>query len=212
MRALTPELLQLAALSGAFWTALWLYRGAQPLRFVAALGLGAGLAHLGWALLHLPIVLRHPWSLLGAAGFSALFVPLGLLALTPTAASLAPLPLALAVARLGCLAAGCCHGPRGEPTPLLAMTGLALLHLVVRRLPERRVVGSVLAGLGGVRLATEPWRAPPPSGEPLIQPSAIAALWMALGLVAVLLGGVAPATRGGAGSTARARRAPVRRA
>lgn len=51
------ELLQLAALCAAFWTAALLYRGDRPVRFVAALGFGAVLAHAGFALLHLPAVI-----------------------------------------------------------------------------------------------------------------------------------------------------------
>jgi hypothetical protein len=36
--------------------------------------------------------------------------------LAPWPQAFATLPLALAVARLGCLVGGCCHGPAGEPT------------------------------------------------------------------------------------------------
>lgn len=180
---MSAEWLQIAALLGAFWTAVLLYRGDRPMRFVAALALGAGLAHGGWALLHLPAVLEHPWALLDVSrGFSVLFFPLGLLLLTPTASAFATLPLALAVARLGCLAAGCCHGVAGEPTPLVEIGGLALLHLVVRRLPAHSVVPAVLVGIGLVRLATEPWRAAPPLGAPIVPPAVVAALWATAGI------------------------------
>jgi hypothetical protein len=171
--------LHAAALCAAFWTAALLYRGDRPARFVTALALGAALAHGGWALLHLPAVLDRPQALLDVSrGFSVLFAPLGLLLLTPTPAALATLPLALAVARTGCLAAGSCHGPAGQPTPLVEIAGLLVLHAGLRRVPERWVVPAVLAGFGGLRLATEPWRAEPPLGEPLIAPGALAALWV----------------------------------
>lgn len=172
------DLLQLVALCAAFWTALLLYRGERPLRFVAGLALGALFAHLGWALLQLPAVARQSaWLLDVSSGFSVLFVPLGPLLLTPSAAALATLPLALGVARSGCLAAGCCHGPAGEPTPLAEIAGLVALHAGIARLPERRVVPAVLAGLALLRLATQPWRAAPPLGEPLLAPSTLAAVW-----------------------------------
>jgi hypothetical protein len=194
----SPEALQRAALCGAFWTAVWLYRGDRPARFVTGLVLGAGLAHLGWSLLHLPVVPAHPGTLLDVSrGFSVLFVPLGVLLLTPNAAALATLPLGLAVARLGCVAAGCCHGPHGEPTPIVEIGGLAMLHAGIRCLPERWVVPTVLAGVGLVRLVTEPWRGTPPLGVPLVAPAALAALWAAAGLasaavVAASCAGFAP--------------------
>jgi hypothetical protein len=184
---MSAYLLQILALSGAFWTAVFLYyrreQAGNPGRFVFGLGLGALLAHLGWALLHLPLVREHPWAVLDPAkGFCVLFVPLGPLLLTPWAAALSTLPLALAVARLGCLVAGCCGGAHGEPTPLYEIAGLVALHAVVWRLPDRWVVPTVLAGLGLVRLGVEPWRAAPPLGEPMVSAATIAALWLALGL------------------------------
>ena len=144
-----------------------LYRGTRPSRFVAGLALGAACAHAGWALLHLDEVRAHPWALLDpTTGFAVLFVPLGLAALERSAAAFAALPLALAVARLGCLAAGCCHGPAGEPTPLAEVTGLVALHFAVRRLPSCGILPAVLVGFGLLRLVLEPWRAQPPLGPP----------------------------------------------
>ena len=183
---MSAPLLQLLALFGAFWTALALYarrsHSPEPARFVGALGLGAVFAHLGWAVLHVPAVAAHPSALLDPArGLTVLFVPLGLLLLERSAAAFASLPLALAVARLGCLAAGCCHGAAGEPTPVYEAAGLVMLHGVVSRLPERRVAPAVLGGFGLVRLLVEPWRAPPPLGEPLAPAAWIAAAWIAGG-------------------------------
>jgi hypothetical protein len=182
----SAHLLQLLALFGAFWTAIALYArqspSPAPARFVTALGLGAVFAHLGWAVLHWPAVAAHPSALLDPArGLTVLFVPLGLVLLERSPAAFASLPLALAVARLGCLATGCCHGPEGEPTPLYEIGGLVVLHGVVHRLPARSVTPAVLAGFGLMRLATEPLRAMPPLGEPLVSPASIAAAWIAGG-------------------------------
>jgi hypothetical protein len=189
----------------AFWVAVLLYaprrdRADSGVRFVVGLVLGASLAHVGWAMLHLPRVLEHPGALLDATGFSAAFVPLGLLFAAPwrappaarerwLAAALGALPLALSVARVGCVAAGCCHGvptdlawlrPR-HPTVSYELVLLAALHVAVARVPERHVPAAVLAGLGAIRLAVEPWRAPPPLGEPVVSPALLGAAWIAAG-------------------------------
>jgi len=182
----STQLLQLSALFGAFWTAIALYAqrspSPAPARFVGALGLGAVFAHLGWAALHWPAVAANPAALLDPTrGLTLLFVPLGLLLLERSPAAFASLPLAFAVARLGCLATGCCHGPEGEPTPLTEIAGLVALHGVVRRLPALWVTPTVLAGVGLLRLATEPLRAMPPLGEPLVPASVIATAWIAGG-------------------------------
>jgi hypothetical protein len=182
----SAHLLQLLALFGAFWTAIAFYAqrspSPAPARFVGALGLGAVFAHLGWAVLHWPAVAAHPSALLDPArGLTLLFVPLGLLLMERSPAAFASLPLAFAVARLGCLATGCCHGPEGEPTPLTEIGGLVVLHGVTRRLPARSVTPGVLAGFGLIRLATEPLRATPPLGEPLVPAAWIAAAWIAGG-------------------------------
>jgi hypothetical protein len=184
---MSAYVLQILALCGAFWTAVFLFHRREPtdrsVRFVLALGLGALFAHVGWALLHLPLVREHPWAVLDPAkGFCVLFVPLGPLLLAPWGTALSTLPLAIAVARLGCLAAGCCGGANGEPTQLYEIAGLVALHTAVWRLPDRWVTPAVLAGLGLVRLAVEPWRAAPPLGEPMVSAATLAALWVALGL------------------------------
>ncbi|MDH3213295.1 MAG: prolipoprotein diacylglyceryl transferase [Myxococcales bacterium] len=184
--AVSGQFLQLLALCSAFWTALALYARRSPspqtLRFAAALGLGAIFAHLGGALLHLPAVAEGPSALLDPArDTTVLLVPLALPLLERSPAAFASLPLALAVARLGCLAAGCCHGASGEPTPLVEIAGLLVLHAIVSRRPGHQVAAVVLGGFGLVRLLVEPLRAPPPLGEPLVPAAWIAAAWIALG-------------------------------
>ena len=188
---------QLALLCAAFWTAVFLYRGERPQRFVAGLGLGAVAGHLGWAALHAPEVWVHPWVLLDpAVGFCVLFVPLGLLLCERSAAAFRTLPPALAVARLGCIAAGCCHGtptalpwaPGGlHPTPLYEIVGLLMLHAASRGVSDGWLVPCVLGGLGLVRLVVDPLRAAPALGEPLLPSAWIAGAWVALALTCVTL-------------------------
>ncbi|MEN8184241.1 MAG: prolipoprotein diacylglyceryl transferase family protein [Myxococcota bacterium] len=217
--------LQLGLLCVAFWTAVLGFRsrqirGVSAIHFVAGLGLGAVFAHGGWVLLHVDQVAQHP-ELIGnpALGRSVLFFPLGLLALTPARASaatrrawldasFAALPPALAVARLGCLVAGCCGGlPIGgefflkwHPTPLYEMGGLWLLGLIIRGCPSGLVAPVVLAGFGAVRAAVDPLRAPAPLGSPLLPPGLLALAWLvagaALGLRPLREAVSAPSSRG----------------
>jgi hypothetical protein len=188
------------ALSGAFWMAIFDYLrrggGAESgTRFVAGLVLAAASAHLGGALLHLDVVMLRPRALLDpAAGQSVLFAPLGVLAVAPReraarerflATAIGSLPPAFAVARLGCLARGCCHGISGafgaHPTRLYEIAGLLSLAEGTRRIPAAWVGPVTLAGFGALRLLTEPFRAPHPLGEPLIPPAALAIGWIAIG-------------------------------
>lgn len=208
---MTPATIQWLALSAAFWVALACYRRrdtADTGRFAVGLVLGALSAHVGWALLHVDRVVAEPRAWFWPAGWSVLFVPLGLLAATPwhrgrerrerfLRASGASLPLALATARLGCLAVGCCHGlpidrpfdvglgddaVARHPTALYDIAGLVLLHGVARWVPPPRVAPVVLGGFGLLRLAIEPWRAEPPLGPPIVPSGWIAALWVAAAL------------------------------
>ena len=191
-------LLQPVAWCAAFWTALFLYTRraspAQPLRFACALVLGVALAHAGWLLLHAPVVrlalLARPGLLFDPSlGFCVLFLPLGPLLLERSAAAFASLPLALAVARVGCLAAGCCQGTPTSapwavaglhPTALYEITGLLVLHGVVSRSDDWRAAPLVLGGIGALRLLIDPLRATPPLGAPIVPPAAIAAAWLTL--------------------------------
>ena len=195
---MSRALLQPLAWCAAFWTALFLYtrraHPARPLRFACALALGAVLAHAGWLLLHLPVLwpaLRaRPGLLLDPSlGFCVLFVPLGPLLLERSAAAFASLPLALAVARLGCLAAGCCQGlPTAlpwavagrHPTALYEIAGWLVLNGAVSRADARFATPLVLGGLGALRLLIEPLRSAPALGAPVVPPAAIAGAWVAI--------------------------------
>jgi hypothetical protein len=179
--------LQIIALIGAFWTALAGCRTrseASSLRCVVALASGAAATHLGWALLH-PLWLRlHPtWLLDPGAGFCTLFLPLGIGLVTRDPGLWRSLPRALAVARLGCVMAGCCHGLHGERTPAIEIAGLAILHRELQRARKHWTVPAFLIGFGSIRLAVEPWRAPPP-----IPGSLDIAGWIALGWVGLGVG------------------------
>ena len=188
------------ALGGAFWMAIFVYlrRGGEAesgTRFVAGLALAGASAHLGWALLHLQDVMAHPRVLLNpAAGHSVLFAPLGILALSPgtraareryLAAALGSLPEAFAVARLGCLASGCCQGTLAvfgiDAIPLGEIAGLLALARWTRRLPAAWVGPATLSGFGTLRLLSETFRAPAPLGEPLLSPSVLGIGWVAVG-------------------------------
>lgn len=127
------------------------------LRFALGLWLGVVFAHLGWALLHWPAVVREPRWLLAPGGVSVLFFPLGVLAVAPWRESLAALPRALLVARLGCLPYACCYASPWQALPELA--AWAGLHLAVRARPREAAL-LVLAGFGLVRLLSEPLRVP----------------------------------------------------
>ena len=208
------ESAQSLALWAAFWAAVLSFRrcASEPagaLRFVLALVCGAVFAHVGWALLHLPRVSRHPAILLDASrGFTLLTVPLGVLLAIPwrrsrgdrdrfLASALRALPLAFAVAKLGCLAAGCCRGlpmdrfwgvvsastPPLHPTVLYEAAGFTLLHAALRHRSDAWVAPVFAFGFGAIRLSVEPLRAPPPLGEPAIPVAVLAAAWLIASLL-----------------------------
>lgn len=197
-----------------FWVAVAVHARRSPdgegsLRLPIGLALGALLAHLGWAILHLDEVSRHPLALLDVStGMSVLFVPLGLLLVALPAprderrrflaAALGSLPLALAMARVGCVVAGCCHGitsdvawalPLGpdeqmrHPTALYEIAGLLGLATAVHLLPAGLTASAVLVGMGALRLMLEPLRSPPPLGEPVVSVSLVAAGCVVTGLL-----------------------------
>jgi len=157
---LSADALYAAALCAAFWTAVLgargrLRTGGEAARFIAGLALGA--------------LLAREWSLL--------LVPAGLLAAAPVrvparagflATALPALPLACAVAKLGCLAAGCCAAAGAEAL------GFAAAHAGARLAGERRAAALALAGLGAVRLAALPLR-----------PEARGSAWLAVGWLAL---------------------------
>lgn len=178
MSELAPPVLWL----GSFWVALAGYRGTRNARFVAALGLGAVLAHLGWALLHAAEVARHLLALLDLrAGYCVLFLPLGLIALERSAAAWRALLPALAVARIGCLVAGCCGGPAGEPTTLLEAIAYLATYAALVRCPDRLVLSGFAVAFGSIRLLVEPLRATPALGEPGVPAALLALTWIGVG-------------------------------
>ena len=178
---MTPAFFQLAAWCAAFWLAVAMHARREPrprarVQFALALALGALLARIGHGLLF------------EAAGrvldpresFSVLFLPVGLLALAPTPAAFSALPLALATARLGCLAAGCCRGAGGEPLPIFEATAFALLHPILARGEPEAAAGRFVFAFGGLRLLESPWRPPVPAGA-AATPELVALGWIALG-------------------------------
>jgi hypothetical protein len=176
-----PAFLQLAAWCGAFWLAVWLHGRREPrrrarVRFVLALGLGAVLARIGHSLLFG----GADRILHAGASFSILFLPLGVLALAPSSAAFASLPLALAVARLGCLPAGCCRGAGGEPLPLVEASALAVLHSILARGAPDAVAERFAFAFGGFRLLESPWRGPVPAGA-AATPEVVALCWIGIG-------------------------------
>lgn len=205
---------RLLLLVAAFWVAVLSYaalggRGRWAGRFIVGLALGAGMAHLVWVLLRPGLLWAQPTILWNPTlGSTVLAVPLGLLLTAPGVApqrararylaiALGSLPLALAVARLGCLVAGCCHGVATElpwgmrlpggggpvhPTPLYEIAGCVTLFFVMRRLPRSHWAGTVLVGFGVIRLAVSPWRASASLGDPLVSAHWLAALWIPVGL------------------------------
>jgi hypothetical protein len=72
------------------------------------------------------------------------------------------------------------------------MLGWGAAALVLARTPARWTPGLFLLVFGALRGITEPWRAPPPLGEPVLDPFWIAAAWFGAGLA---LCGRGPAPR-----------------
>jgi hypothetical protein len=205
------SILQPFALTTAFWVALFHFRGCPVglrARGAVAFLLGAVFAHLGWCFLYGARLLEAPTALLAPTGFSVLFVPIGILIAVPWRAGLekreeflaltfGALPLSLAIARLGCLPAGCC----GPPAAIaLDLVGLVVLHGVIRRADPALIASLVAVGMGALRLAAEPLRDVPPLGEPDLPVWLVAATWVALGagvaLYRIVGGGLATSRAG----------------
>jgi hypothetical protein len=180
----TPAHFQLLAVCAAFWLALWQHDRRAPdgtARFALALLIGAALARAGQVIAFegtpTPRALLAPES-----GVSILFVPLGVLLLAPTPAAFASLPLPLAVARLGCVAAGCCRGDAGEPLALVEAAALLALHRALERIPPHRTPAAFALAFGAIRLLEQPWRAAPERGFAWLAPTEAAVAWLAAGL------------------------------
>ncbi|MBW2382576.1 MAG: prolipoprotein diacylglyceryl transferase [Deltaproteobacteria bacterium] len=201
---LTPRTIFLCA---AFWAAVVAWRGTQGGgRFVVGLAAGAVMARVGWSLLHARSVVMHPeWLLDPLSGHSLLFVPLGPLLLAYCrravgrddaflAASWRTLPCALATARLGCVAAGCCSG---VPIEWAGLRELELRHPVaayeialwlvlavsLARGSAHRVLCGFPLGFGMVRLLVEPWRAGVVGLEPTLPAWSLGVGWIVFGVV-----------------------------
>jgi hypothetical protein len=188
MQGLDGSWAQSGLLLAALWAAVATYRGTQPVRFVLGLVAGCVSARIGWALLHLPMVAAQPGSILHeSAGYTILFFPLGPLLIAPGDASWRALPLPLAVARLGCLAAGCCGGvaaPWGvHPTPVYEAIGLVGLHFCSRAPGPTGGLSTFLIGFGLERILVEPFRAAPPLGEPIVAPALVSVCWVLAGFL-----------------------------
>jgi Prolipoprotein diacylglyceryl transferase len=231
------ELAQPGCLCAAFWVALWAARrhpahaggpggagcaGEETARVVWGLVLAGLLAHAGWLGLHASVAgaAAPAATVFPLRGFSLLFVPLGPLLVAPWGCGLraalrqlapvcAALPLALAVARLGCLAAGCCLGrPVGtgpwsafmawdglHPVRLYEIAGWLALAGALPRLPQSRVAPAFLIAFGALRLLLEPLRAPVvPAAWPA--PLCLGAGWVAFGAGLLLWAGGLPGLRG----------------
>jgi hypothetical protein len=114
-------------------------------------------------------------------------------------AALRVLPLAVAVARTGCIVAGCCGGRTlvlgaGALTWPVPWIEAALFVALARALigqPAARAGPRFCVGFGAVRLLVEPLRAAPALGTPVLSPAWLALAWIGLGL----LWGRAPRTR-----------------
>lgn len=161
------------ACAGAVCVAFVLYlRDANSghTRFITGIYAGALLAYLG---VDLVLMGQRPRF----EGASILFVPLGVLLAAPWREALAALPLALGVARLGCLASDCCYASPWNALPELV--GWVALHVGARRWP-RHATPIVLCGFGAIRLLTLPLRRQP-TIEPFVDPAWIALAWVAAG-------------------------------
>lgn len=174
---------------------------------MAGLVVGALLAHLGWCALHAEQVVSRPlWLLDPLSGQSLLFVPLGPLLLAHwsrmegrdddfLAASFRALPFALATARAGCVAAGCCEGvplvlpcwmvsadEHRHPVAVYEIVCWLLLGIWLARRPTRVVVPAFPIGFGALRLLVEPLRAAVDGLEAWPPVWLIALGWLAWGL------------------------------
>jgi len=108
-------------------------------------------------------------GLIGAAAAAALFARVRGLAFWRGADYFAvALPLGHAIGRLGCFAAGCCHGRPPHPVQLYESAGLALIALACWRAVGRVEAGAwphgsafrlYLLCYGALRLALDPLRA-----------------------------------------------------
>lgn len=189
------EIARAVALCGAFQIALAEFetlggRAEDGPRFVAGLLLGGVCCHLGWVAMHsvdLPTAIR---LLSAPAGWSVLFAPIGPWLCAPRSrarrerylrCALGGLPLSIAAARIGCIAAGCCGGT-SHPTQVYEVLGCIGLAIFARRVPPKFAASASVIGLAVIRLAVEPLRAPPAFGTPVVSATAVAMTLLIAGL------------------------------
>ena len=89
---MSAQALHMLALSGACWTGVLSFARQEGRRggmsFALGLGLGAVLAHAGWAALHWRAVAIHPSAIIDlSTGYCVLFAPLGVLLFTRSPAA-----------------------------------------------------------------------------------------------------------------------------
>ncbi len=196
------EFVQISLLFGAFWVAtLQMVRHGEreAPRLVLGLVLGALMTHVVWCLAHVSSTTLLAW-LDPTRGSTLLGLPLGALLAAPwrlgparaydfLATSWLALTPALAIARLGCLVAGCCPGVE-LPVELFEALAWLIASWLLTRLPRVWVPGAFLVLFGTVRLCLAPLRVPDPHASQAIASSeVIAASWIA---VAVLTLATAP--------------------
>jgi len=200
---LPPGIAALLGWGAGLWVSLLAFSesGSAPeaVRFCAALALGGLAAHLGWCALSLPRVVARPALLWAPAGFSGVFVPLGVFALAPRsegrpsflAAALPALLLGLALARLGCLLAGCCLGAPSSlpwavagrhPVRWLELLGLWGLARISASLPQEQRGPLALAGFGLLRLLLLPLRELAGGAPARLWVGMLDAAWLGAGL------------------------------
>jgi len=201
---LPPGVAALLAWGAGLWVGLLAFgeSGAAPAsgRFCAALALGGLAAHLGWCAL-LPLHAAARPSLLWApVGFSGVFVPLGALAAAPRgagrpsflAAAVPALLVGLALARLGCLLAGCCPGAPSSlawalggrhPVRWLEVLGLLGLARIAGSLPQGQAAPLALGGFGLLRLLLLPLREVAGGAVARLSVGVLDAAWFGTGLL-----------------------------
>lgn len=173
---------QILSWAGAFAVATVSYRSRAHRcrrRFQLGLWLGVVWTFVGGGMLGSADLALEPGRVLRPSGFSVLFLPLGVLVAAPFREALAALPLALAVARVGCLPYGCCYEAIWRATPEICT--LLGLHFAARRWPFR-ATPIVLCGFGLVRLLSLPLRREL-GVEPFVDPAWIAAAWIVAGVM-----------------------------
>jgi hypothetical protein len=187
---------------GGFWAAILEYRAIREeapddWRFVLGLLLGAVLAHLGWAVLSPAPSPRSLERVLDwQTGFASVFVLLGPVLTAPgrrhgdrrrryLSGALLSLPLALATARLGCIAEGCCNGVLlpAPLAPLLDVGLLSTLRWAALRVDSPARPHALVIGLVAINSVNHLLRRSPGETSSEVAIAAAAVAWLGLLLV-----------------------------